>query len=141
MRTGWQRLVLAAIVAAAAGCGSSSSTPTTPTAPAATTDTFSGSVAQSGADFHVFAVAANGPVAISLTSVSPLATMALGVSVATSDGTGCLATITQNANARSGSVALQAAAATTGSYCVQVYDSGNVPAGTTVAYTVQVSHP
>jgi len=67
--------------------------------------------------------------------------MSLGVSVATSDGTSCLATITQNADARSGNVALQAAAATTGSYCVQVYDSGNIPSGTTVGYTLQVLHP
>jgi hypothetical protein len=89
---------------------------------------------------HIFAVAAQGTVDVSLTSVAPLATMSLGVAVATSDGTSCLATITQNADARSGSIALKGTAAI-GNYCVRVYDSGNIPASTQVSYTLDVAHP
>lgn len=141
MHTRWLRLIAAAALAATAACGSSStSTPTSPTAPATTTDSFTGTLAQLGSDAHVFAVSANGSVQISLTAVSPLSTMSLGIAVASSDGTNCLQQITQNADARTGSVALTGTA-TTGNYCVRVYDSGNIPAATDVTYTVQVQHP
>lgn len=141
MQTRWRHLIAAAGLAALTGCGSSSSTtPTTPTAPATTTDSFSGTIAQLGSDVHVFAVAANGGVDISLTAVSPLSTMSLGVAVGTSDGTNCLQTITQTTDARTGAIALHGTA-TTGNYCVRVFDSGNIPAATDVTYTVQVSHP
>ena len=141
MHTRWLRLIAAAALAAVSGCGSSStSTPTSPTAPATTTDSFSGTLAQLGSDPHVFAVAANGTVTVTLTAVAPLTTMSLGVAVATSDGTNCLQQITQNADARTGSVALTGTAAT-GNYCVRVYDSGNIPAATDVTYSVSVTHP
>jgi hypothetical protein len=134
------RLLLAAALAAAASCGSSSSSSTAPTAAATTTDEFSGSLTQNGSVSHVFAVAANGSVSITLTAVSPLTTMSLGVGVTTSDGTNCLTTITQTADARAGSVALTGTA-TSGNYCARIYDSGNIPAGTDVSYTVHVVHP
>lgn len=141
-RTRWPRLLLAAALAALAACGSSSTstTATAPTSPATTTDSFTGTVAQSGSINHVFAVAANGTVTISLTSVSPLATMSLGLAVTNSDGANCLTTITQTANARAGTVALTGTA-TSGNYCVRVFDSGNIPPSTDVSYTVQVLHP
>ena len=138
-----RRLLLAAALAAVSACGgTTASTPTTPTSPSttSTTDTFSGTLAQSGTGSYVFAVAANGTVTISLTSVAPLSTMSLGVAVMTSDGTNCLNTISQTTDARSGSVALTGTAAT-GNYCVRVYDSGNIPSATDVSYSVQVVHP
>ncbi len=140
MRTGWIRLLVAAALAAAAGCGSTAPTTPSATAPANTTDSFTGSVAQLGSENHVFAVAANGTVTVSLTTVSPLTTMSLGVAVSTSDGTNCLVQISQNPDARTGLVALSGLA-TTGNYCVRVYDSGNIQPSTAVNYTVQVVHP
>jgi hypothetical protein len=146
MRTGWSRLLIAALgaaaLAAAASCGSSSASATAPSAsaPATTTDSFSGTVAQLGSENHVFAVAATGTVTISLTSVAPLTTMSLGVAVSNSDGTNCLIQISQNSDARSGTIALTGTAAT-GNYCVRVYDSGNIPVSTTVDYTIEVVHP
>jgi hypothetical protein len=141
MRTGWLRFLAAAALAAAAGCGSSTpATAPSPSAPATVTDDFSGSVAQLGSENHVFTVAANGTVTITLTSLAPLATMSLGVSVWNSDGTNCLTQISQNPDARTGAVALKGTAAT-GAYCVSVYDSGNVPPSTSIAYTVEVLHP
>ena len=141
MRTGWNRLLVAAALAGAAACGSSTGT-TAPsaTSPANVTDSFSGSVAQLGSENHVFAVGAAGTVTVTLSSVSPLATLALGVAVTSSDGTNCLTQISQNDNARSGIIALTGTAQT-GNYCVRVYDSGNVQPSTSVAYTVQVIHP
>jgi hypothetical protein len=141
MRTGWSRLLVAAALAAAAGCGSSTpATAPTPTAPANTTEDFSGSVGQLGSENHVFTVSANGTVTVSLTSLSPLATMSMGVAVSSSDGTNCLTQISQNPDARTGVVALKGTAAS-GAYCVRVYDSGNVPASTAISYTVEVIHP
>jgi hypothetical protein len=66
--------------------------------------------------------------------------MALGVRITTWDGTNCSTSIAQNANARSGSTALTGTA-NAGNYCVQIYDSGNIPADWTVEYTVDVVHP
>jgi hypothetical protein len=141
MRKGWHRLLVAAALAAAAGC-TSTTTPTTPTvsAPPTTTDSFTGSLGQSGSENHVFAVAANGTVTITLSSVAPLATMSIGVAVMTSDGTNCLVQISQTTDARVGGVALKGTA-TSGNYCVRVFDSGNVPTGATVTYGVDVLHP
>ena len=64
---------LAAVAAAAAACdnGSSSTAPTAPTTPAVT-ETFSGSIANSGSDFFVFTVAqAGGEVDITFTAETP----------------------------------------------------------------------
>jgi hypothetical protein len=48
--------------------------------------------------------------------------------------------ISKNDNARAGVTALSGTA-TSGNYCVSVYDSGNVPEGWTVSFSVQVVHP
>jgi len=139
-RFGWHRLLAGVALAVAGACGGTTTTPTTPTSPATTTDTFDGTLAQTGSINHIFAVAANGTVTVSLTSVAPLSTMSLGVAVSTSDGTSCLTPITQTSDARAGSVALTGTA-TTGNYCVRVYDSGNIPPSTDVSFTLQIVHP
>jgi len=87
-----------------------------------------------------FTVTTAGAVTIGLTSVAPLTTMALGVGIGTWDGTTCSASVTKNDNARAGVTALSGTA-TPGNYCVNVYDSGNIPDGWTVSFTLQVSHP
>ena len=137
---GGQRLLVAVVLAAAAGCGAAAPTTPTPVATTTTTDAFSGTLAQLGSATQVFTVSATGTVDISLTSVAPLATLALGVGVQTSDGTNCLTTITQNDNARSGASALKGTVAA-GKYCVRLYDSGNIPASGSADYTVQIVHP
>jgi hypothetical protein len=134
-----QRLFTAAMLAAIAGC-SATTAPTTPTSPATTTETFSGTIAQLGSATQVFTVSATGTVDITVTSVAPLATMAVGVAVQTSDGTSCSNTITQNDNARSGATALKGTVAA-GKYCVRLYDSGNIPAEGSADFTVQIIHP
>jgi len=131
---------LALFLFSAACASGTTSSATAPTA-ATTTDTFSGTVAALATTGNPFVVSADGPVTITLTSVGPLATMSLGVGVATWDGTACgTAPITKNDNARTGTTALSGTA-TAGNYCVTVYDSGNVPADWTVSFSVQVVHP
>jgi len=139
-RFGTARLFVAAVLAATAGCGAAAPTTPTPVAPATTTEVFSGTLTQLGSATQTFTVSATGTVDIRLTSVAPLATMALGVGVQSSDGTNCLTTITQNDNARSGASALKGTVAA-GKYCVRLYDSGNIPASGSADYTVQVVHP
>jgi hypothetical protein len=131
-------LITALSVLSGACGGTADPVVTTPT-PVTATDTYSGTLAQLGTAVHPFTVTTTGTVTISLTDVSPLATMAIGVSIGTWDGTNCTA-ISKNDNARAGSTALTGTAAT-GSYCVRVYDSGNIPDGTSATYTVQVVHP
>jgi len=130
---------LAAMLACAA-CGASNA-PTAPSAPANITDTFSASIAQQGSITHNFKVAATGGVTVTLTSVSPLATMSIGVGMMTSDGTNCVTTLSQNDNARANNTVALQGTAVAGNYCIRVYDSGNVPESTTVTYTVTVLHP
>lgn len=142
LRTTFLLPVTLALALVAAGCGSddeSATTPTTPT-PATVTETFQGAIAQGQTGSHAFVVSTTGAVTMGLTSVGPLSTMSLGVAIARWDGTACGAAITKNDNARAAATALTGTA-TAGNYCVQVYDSGNVPEGWTVTYTVEVKHP
>jgi hypothetical protein len=139
-----RRLLLLAIVLSTAACGATSTTTPSAVTPATTTESFTGAVTHLATDGHSFKVSATGSVQISLTDVEPnaqpLTTMALGVSIGSWDGTTCGAAIAKNDNARSGATALSGTA-TAGDYCVQVYDSGNVPDTWSVSYTVQVAHP
>jgi hypothetical protein len=137
------RRVLALLLMAAGplfgACESTSTTTPTAPAPATTTEAFTATMDQLGSVTHAFTVGTTGSMQIKLTAVEPLATMALGVAL-TSGGTACGSDIAQNTNARSGAAALTGTA-TAGSYCVRVFDAGNIPASTSVTYSVEVSHP
>lgn len=137
-----RRVLPLLLIAASPLCGACESTgATTPTvpAPATTTEAFTATMDQLGSVTHAFTVAATGSLQIKLTAVEPLATMALGVAL-TSGGNACGSDIAQNTNARSGAAALTGTAAV-GSYCVRVFDAGNIPASTSVTYSVEVTHP
>lgn len=141
MRHFTSRSIILTLVVFSAACASETTPSATAPTAVTTTETFSGTVGQLATTGNPFIVSTTGPVTIQLTSVGPLATMALGVGVATWDGTACGTTpITKNDNARSGSTALSGTA-TAGNYCVTVYDSGNVPETWTVSFSVQVVHP
>lgn len=140
-----RRRLVASLVTAAlplcAACGSSSGTSTVAPSPVTTTESFTATLDQLGSATNGFTVAAAGTVQVKLTDVEPLTTMALGVAVTTVvSGTVCNSDIAQNTNAKSGTTALSGTAAA-GSYCVRVFDAGNIPAGTSVTYTVEVTHP
>ena len=139
-----RRLVLATLLIALSltlgACSNSISSGTLPSLTTPVTETFTGSFGQGGSISQSFTVAATAPLTVSLTDVQPLTTMGLGVILGTWDGLTCAATvIAQNPHARLGATALTGTASS-GNYCVKIYDSGNVPAGWTVSYTVQVVH-
>jgi len=132
--------LMTAAVPLCGACGSTSGTSTVaPTPVTTTTEDFTATIDQLGSMTHAFSVAAAGTVEVKLTDVEPLATMGLGVAV-TTGGTACGSDIAQNNNAKSGTTALGGTAAV-GSYCVRVFDAGNIPAATSVTYTVEVTHP
>jgi hypothetical protein len=132
-------VLIAAVTLLSAACGETADAVLTTPTPVTTTETYSGTLPQLGSAVHPFTVTATGTATIGLTEVGPLATMAIGVNIGTWDGTNCTS-MTKNDNARAGSTALTGSVVT-GSYCVRVYDSGNIPADTSVSYTLQVVHP
>jgi hypothetical protein len=117
-------------------CGSST-TPTTPT-PTQVTDTLTGTVTQNGANTQTFTANAGGTVTATLTDLQPVDTVTIGFSIGTTIGTICQATLANDAATKGFS--FTATAATAGTYCVRVYDVGNVTADTPVNYTVTVVH-
>jgi hypothetical protein len=119
-------------------CESSPTPPSDPTpTPAPTTETFSGSVSPNGAVTFPFTVASAGTVTASLTTVQPDATVALGLSLGTWNGTLCQIVLA-NDNALVGTV-VTGAVSSLDSLCVRVYDTGKVTG--TMTYTVTVVHP
>ena len=140
---GMRQRLLALLVTAAlplcGACGSTSGTSAVAPTPVTTTEAFTATLDQLGSLTHGFTVAAAGTVEVKLTAVEPLATMGLGVAV-TTGGVACGSDIAQTNNARSGTTALSGTAAV-GSYCVRVFDAGNIPAETSITYTVEVTHP
>jgi hypothetical protein len=127
------------------GCGSSStaSTVTTPTATAnLTTETFTGSISQNGTAVYPFTVTTAGyGLLAGYTSISPSSIAALGLGIGSWDATTstCSLNVSQNDTGRSGSTALSGTPGS-GSYCLRIYDAGNIPAGVSASFTVQVQH-
>ena len=117
-------------------CGASQDATAAPT-PTPITENFSGAIDKNGAVTFTFTVAAPGTITASITSLSPVVTLAVGMSIGTWDGTVCSASLS-NDNARV-SDQLTGNTAVTGSYCIRVYDVGNVTATEQVAVTVM--HP
>jgi len=137
--------VLAVLALAVSACSNSSdsslSTVTSPT-PTVVTDTFSGSIGQNGTAVHPFTVTSSGYTLLAgYTSISPASVAALGLGIGSWDGTAstCGLNLSQNDVARSGSTALSGTA-NSGSFCIRVYDAGNLTEGVTATYTLQVQH-
>jgi hypothetical protein len=129
-------------VVAVSGCGSSSSALAPTTVATLATETFSGSIDQSGTKIYPFTVTAAGDQLLAgFTSILPTSVTGLGMGIGNYDPTTltCSLNVTQNDTARSGNTGLSGTPAS-GSYCLRIYDGGNIPAGVTVSYTAQVQH-
>ena len=125
-------------------CDNSSSTtsPTTTATATLVTDTFTGSIDQNGSRVHSFTVTSSGySLLAGYTVLSPSAIAALGMGLGSWDATSstCSLNVTQNDTARSGNTGLSGTSGS-GSFCLRVYDGGNIPAGVTASYTVQIQH-
>ncbi len=126
----------------AAGCKTSNSTTatttTTPTTTARTTDTFTGTVAVGGHDFHSFTVTASGQIDVTLSAATP-ASAVMGVSIGTPGDTVCPAVAGGSVKAVAGVVVQLSGMASPGTLCVDVRDVGGQTSA--VSYTVTVLHP
>jgi hypothetical protein len=132
----WRAVAIAAALAALAGAcgGSSTTTPTTPAAPI-TTETLTGTVLAGGVAFHTFTIAQQGTLTVTLTSLSPQASITMGMGVGTVSGTTC-SLISTNETTKVGTVLSGTIAV--GSYCVQIYDIGNVQVSDD--YVITIAH-
>ena len=130
-------LVLAAALLGA-GCDNVVENAPTPTTPAPTTTTnFEGTINPNGAGTHTFNTVAAGTVTVTLTEVTPDATIPVSVVLGTWNGVVCqtsiaMDTVVQN-NQLLGSVSGP------GSLCVRVHDNGRLTAP--LSYKLSVVHP
>src|SRR5438552_13646002 len=110
--------------------------PVTPTPAAPTvTDTFNGTLLILGSNTHQFTVQQIGGIKVSVTGVTPGA--AVGLGVGTPSGANCL--LQQNLTAvPSPSPQISGTATITGTFCVSVFDVGNLVES--VDYVVTVLH-
>jgi hypothetical protein len=133
------KLLVVALALGFWACGNKSTTtsPTSPTTPTTTTETFEGTLNPNGAKTFPFTIQAAGTVTATLTTVSPDASVAIGLALGTWNGTACQIVLA-NDSATQGAVVI-GSVSTAGSLCTRVYDVGNL---TDVAsFVVTVEHP
>jgi hypothetical protein len=140
-------LALVVLAAGALGCKQNANNPYLqigPT-PTTTTDTFSGTLKNS-ADLpvmrltHTFTSAYSGTVTMTMTANTPDAALVLGFGIGTWDATTstCGSLLAWNNTSTAGTTIIGNALA--GSFCVQVYDVGNLVADGSTSYTLTVTH-
>ena len=119
----------------------STSSTTTPVAAPTVTEQFNGTLPVSGFRFYSFSIAVNGTVNVTLKSVTGTnvpSTIQLGLGIGQPSGPDCAATVT--ATAASTFAAPQATGVFgPGTFCVRVFDVGNLAAPATFAITI--AHP
>jgi hypothetical protein len=119
--------------------GSTNSTTSPTVAPASIVEPpFTGTLQVGGTNTHTFTVSQLGSLTATLTAVGPPATVFVGFAVGTSSGGVCSPAATINTQA-SATPQLSGTASITGTWCVQVYDIGNLSAP--VTYSITVAHP
>ena len=127
---------MAIICAGAAGCDDE--TPTSPNPPPANvTETFTGTIAQNGAQTHQFSTVSSGTVTATLKTLAPDNALVVGFSLGNWNGTACQIVLANDA-ATAGAV-LNGTVSAAGNLCLRVHDVGNLT--TPAAYTVEVVHP
>ena len=135
-------IVLIAVAACTSGNPASTLVPTIGTPPS-TTDTFTGSVAVGGSDVHGFTLTNGGQINVTLTAAGPPSNvvMGLGIGNVVQSLTGVTCSLLTNGtiNTAAGTTPQISGTTQAGSYCVAVYDVGNLSAA--ISYSVTVVHP
>lgn len=112
---------------------------TPPTAPDPVTETFSGSITRNGAESKPFTVSAPGAVTATLKTIGADNTLVVGFMLGNWLNDSC-SVVVANDSATGGTI-LTGTMSAAGTLCVRMYDVGNVPAGASVPYSVEVVHP
>ena len=132
-------LLLLALAVLSAGCALFRHSDAPDTA-AITTDTFNGPLPMGASIVFGFKVTTEGMVSVTLTSVTPATSVALGLGIGTSNDGGQTCALTNSTSAAvAGSAAQLTATLSPGPYCVKVYDVGHLTAASSVA--LSVAHP
>jgi len=135
-------LIVMALSLAVAGCSGSNSTTAVAPASPTVTETFPGTVVYQGVDFHTFNVAQSGTLNVTLTAAGPPPTIWMGVGIGTPSASACGLISNSTSTVTPASVTGPQLTGTLapGTYCVQVYDVGNLSPGGAVTYSVTVAH-
>jgi len=124
----------------AAGCDNKIQTPTTPTTPANTvTESFAGSITPNGAVTYFYNATAAGPLTATILTLTPDATVSLGLAIGTFNGFSNCQTVISDERASQGTT-VRGNVSGAGTLCVRIYDSsGTIPA--TTKFEIIVVHP
>jgi hypothetical protein len=142
-------VLLCGMAALAGGC-SGAVVPTVPTTGSITTETFNGTLNPTGSNIHPFLTITGGSVTMTLTTLGPDATQAIGFSLGTYNPTLNTCSVVFDNPAALQGFTFSAVASTTGTYCARMYDNGAVAAAvaastdgsvTNFTYTITVTHP
>jgi hypothetical protein len=135
-----KRMIGALLVACAlAACDDDTPTAPTPTPTPPVTTTFTGSLTQSAAMIHTVAVSASGAVVGTLKTIADDNTIAVSFALGSWNGNLCTLVVANDA-ATQGAV-LTGSMTAAGTLCTRIADSGSLPAGRTVTYTIELVHP
>lgn len=100
------------------------------------TENYSGTLAAKGSDGHLVTIAKDGNIDVTLTALTPATTITVGLGVGQPVAEGCSLLIYNN-GAQAGT--LLSGSTGPGTYCVIVYDVGNVTE--TLNYTISIVPP
>ena len=132
--------LLLGATAVLAGCGDTTTGPA-PT-PTEVTETFTGTVSPASGATHSFVTLLGGPVTATLTAVGPDPAKNVGFSLGTFNSTLNVCTSVFDNPAALPAFEFKANATTFGSYCVRIYDNGNITTDNIpYSYTITVTHP
>jgi len=129
--------LLLLFVSGAAACGSSTTSPTTG---ATTITTYASRIQEKGSAWRSFTVTTAGTVDLQLTAVSQ-ADAVMGLGLGTVSGTTCV--ISQSVQTAANSTASAPQISTTlaaGTYCVKLYDIGNLTSITDFVITITMPY-
>ena len=130
-------LLITIICAGAAGCDDE--TPTSPNPPPANvTETFTGTIAQNGAQTHQFSTVSSGTVTATLRTLAPDNALVVGFGLGNWNGSACQIVLANDA--ATGGAILTGTVSAAGNLCLRLHDVGNI-SSTPAAYTVEVVHP
>lgn len=135
---GFEYVLFALLLLSGVGCETTYfQSPTSATTTTATGDParFESQIVRGGSATRAFTLTTAGTIDVTLTSITPSIVVGLGIGIPRSDGNGCNLSRSVEASV-GGSVS---AAADPGSYCVKVFDVGQVEQS--ASFSVVIAHP
>lgn len=131
-------LPLTLVLGTAACSGGSNLVSPTTAAPATSSEMFAGTLTPNGAKSEPFTVAGPGPVRATITKLEPDATILVGLSLGTWNGSACTAVVSDDKATQGTAVTAQSSSA--GRLCVRISDATGTLVEST-DYELTVVHP